>query len=227
MLFIFGFESICVAVSDLYVVSPDPAPGQEGAERGVRLEVRMLERGELWGSIYSAQPIGVGRPIWRADLLESVDGPAGSYDRTHHHPWFKGWEPGPRLFVEELSSDPLGWVGARLADLDGLLDEASVGATTPSSQRAPARRSLARVRITRLSARLRRRHVRRRHALEPAGDAGRQWDTTEVDPRDGASLRAAAPEIMASVSRLLYQVRSGQAAAPPGEELTSARVGWL
>ena len=25
----------------------------------------MLERGELKGSIYSAQPIGIGQPVWR------------------------------------------------------------------------------------------------------------------------------------------------------------------
>ena len=42
MLYVFGFESIGVVVSDLYFVDPDPGPGQEGAERGVRLEVRML-----------------------------------------------------------------------------------------------------------------------------------------------------------------------------------------
>jgi hypothetical protein len=126
MLYVFGFESIGVVVSDLYFVDPDPGPGQEGAERGVRLEVRMLDRGELRGSIYSAQPISVGRPIWRGDLLESVAGVPGSHDRTHHHPRFSGWEPGHREFVEELSGDPIGWVGARLGDLDGLLAEAGV-----------------------------------------------------------------------------------------------------
>ena len=125
MLYAFGFERIAVVVADLYFVDPDPEPGQEGAERGVRLEVRMLERGELHGSIYSAQPVAVGRPIWRADVLESVGAP-GSFDRTHHHPAFDGWEPGSRQFVDELSADPLAWVGARLSDLDGLLVQAGV-----------------------------------------------------------------------------------------------------
>lgn len=136
MLYLFGFESIGVLVSDLYFVDPDPGPGQEGAERGVRLEVRMLERGELRGSIYSAQPIAVGRPIWRGDLLESVAGPPGSHDRTHHHPRFSGWEPGSRRFVEELSADPLGWVAARLEDLDGLLAEGGVSPTEIDSRDA-------------------------------------------------------------------------------------------
>ena len=125
-LYAFGFERIAVVVSDLYFVDPTPAAGQEGAERGVRLELRMLDRGELKGSIYSAQPIAVGRPIWRVDLLESVAGEPGSFDRTHHHPAFRGWEPGSRHFADELSSDPLTWLEARLLDVPGVLDTAGV-----------------------------------------------------------------------------------------------------
>jgi hypothetical protein len=178
VLYVFGFESIGVVVSDLYFVDPDPGPAQEGAERGVRLEVRMLERGELRGSIYSAQPIAVGRALWRGDLLESVAGTSGSHDRTHHHPRFTGWEPGHRHFVEELSVDPLGWVAGYLGDLEGLLVEAGV---------SPA----------------------------------------EVDPRDGASLRDAVPEIVDSVRKLLERVRAGEAARAPAEEAVTARVGWL
>src|SRR5258708_11913088 len=65
MLYAFGFERVGVVASDMYIVIPTPLPGQEGAERGVRLEVRLLERGELRGSAYSARPIEVGRPAWR------------------------------------------------------------------------------------------------------------------------------------------------------------------
>lgn len=126
MLYLFGFERIGVAVSDIYFVDPNPEKGQEGAERGVRLELRRLEPGELKGSIYSARPITVERPIWRVDLLESVTGTPGSFDRTHHHPGIKGWEPGRRVFDKELSKEPLKWLGARLADLEGVLDEAGV-----------------------------------------------------------------------------------------------------
>jgi hypothetical protein len=126
VLYAFGFERIGVVVSDLYFVDPEPIPGQEGAERGVRLEVRFLDADPLRGSIYSAQPISVGRPIWRCDLLESVAGPAGSHDRTHHHPRFDGWEPGHRVFVDALSAVPLEWVGAHLGDLPSLLAEAEV-----------------------------------------------------------------------------------------------------
>jgi hypothetical protein len=179
VLYAFGFDRIGVVVSDLYFVDPEPGEGQEGAERGVRIEVRMLERGRPPGSIYSAQPIAIGEPVWRGDLLESVVGPVGSFDRTHHHPAFSGWEPGRRHYVSELSADPMAWLTARLSDLDGLLVEAG---------------------------------------LEPA-DAG---------PDDAADLRAATPEIVGAVERLLARVRAGELARPPaGDTALSARVGWL
>jgi hypothetical protein len=124
MLYAFGFERVGVLVGDLYFVDPEPHRGQEGAEHGARIELRVFGRGPLKGSIYSAQPIEIGRPIWRADLLESVAGRPGSFDRTHHHPVFSGWDPSHRVFVMELSADPLGWLGEKLADLDGLLASA-------------------------------------------------------------------------------------------------------
>jgi hypothetical protein len=126
MLYAFGFDRIGVVLGDLYFVDPNPNRGQEGAERGVRLEVRMFERGELKGTIYSAQPIEIGQPIWRVDLLESVAGPPGSFDRTHHHPTFRGWDPSSRVFVDELSSRPLEWLADKLSDLEGLLKESGV-----------------------------------------------------------------------------------------------------
>ena len=128
MLYAFGFERVGVVVGDLYFVDPRPGPGQEGAEHGVRLELRMLARGELKGSIYSAQPIEVGRPVWRADLLEAADGPPGSLNRAHHHPAFRGWEPGRRVFDAELSASPLSFVGEQLADLEGLFERAGLTA---------------------------------------------------------------------------------------------------
>jgi hypothetical protein len=130
MLYVFGFERVGVVAGDLYFVDPEPDKGQEGPEHGVRLELRLLERDELKGSPYSAQPIEVGLPVWRADLLESVDGKPGSHDRTHHHPAFKEWDPSERVFVRELSADPLGWLGGKLADLEGLLTDAGFPADT-------------------------------------------------------------------------------------------------
>jgi hypothetical protein len=128
VLYAFGFERIGVVVSDLYFVDPRPLRGQESAERGVRLEVRLLEPAKLKGSIYSARPIEVGQPVWRADLLESADGPPGSLDRAHHHPAFRDWEPGSRVFDPELSADPVKWVGQQLADLEGLAERAGLPA---------------------------------------------------------------------------------------------------
>src|SRR5947209_18434120 len=126
MLQVYGFERVAVVFGDLFFVDPQPTKGQEGAERGVRLEVRLLERGDLRGTIYSAQPIAIEEPVWRVDLFESVAGPTGSFARTHHHPRFEGWEPGGRRYVRELSADPLPWLEERLGDLATVLEEADV-----------------------------------------------------------------------------------------------------
>lgn len=139
MLYVFGFERFGVVVSDLYFVDPNPRPGQEGAEHGVRLEVRLLDHGELKGSIYSARPIEVGQPVWRADLLESVDGPPGSLNRAHHHPVFSGWDPSSRVFDEKLSADPVAWVGEQLSDLEGIAERAGI---SPDAQLAADAASL-------------------------------------------------------------------------------------
>lgn len=125
MLQVFAFDKIGVVLSDLYFVDPNPGQGQEGPERGVRLEVRILSQGQLNGSIYSARPIEVGEPVWRADLLEAADAP-GTLNRAHHHPAFHGWEPGKRVFERGLSSDPVHWVGEQLANLEGLLEQAGL-----------------------------------------------------------------------------------------------------
>ena len=143
VLYVFGFEQVGVVVGDLYFVDPKPAKGQEGAEHGVRVELRVLGRGPLKGTVYSAQPIEVGEPVWRADLLESVAGRPGSFDRTHHHPAFTGWNPGHRVFARELSADPLGWLGGKLADLDGLLEAAGFPADTAGPDDAQELRAAA------------------------------------------------------------------------------------
>jgi hypothetical protein len=138
MLQAFVFERVGVLVGDLYFLDPNARRGQEGPEHGVRLELRAFNRGELKGTIYSARPIEVGRPIWRVDLLESVDGKPGSFNRTHHHPTFKGWNPSSRVFLKELSADPLGWLAGELADLPAVLERAGVPqfAADPSDARS-------------------------------------------------------------------------------------------
>jgi hypothetical protein len=133
MLYAWGFDKVGVVAGDLYFVDPDPEPGQEGAERGVRLEVRLLGRPPLTGSIYAAQPIVIDRPVWRADLLETVAGEPGSHDRTHHHPQFRGWEPGMRQYDPAITADPLVWLAEQLSDLPGLL----AGAELPDDVAGP------------------------------------------------------------------------------------------
>ncbi|MEU5896531.1 MULTISPECIES: hypothetical protein [unclassified Streptomyces] len=126
MLCAFAFERVGVVVSDLYFLNPKPLDGQETPERGVRLELRVFESGELPGSIYSARPITIGRPLWRVDLLQDANAAPNTFDRTHHHPNVVGWEPGSRKFVEELSDDPLRWLADRFTNISSLLKEAGI-----------------------------------------------------------------------------------------------------
>ena len=116
MLYVFGFERLGVVISDLYFADPHPEPGNEGAERGVRLEVRYMELAEQGGTVYASRPIIAGEPLWRVDLLETVTNP-GSLDRAHHHPTMRGWEPGRRKFEADITEDPILWLTARLDDL--------------------------------------------------------------------------------------------------------------
>jgi hypothetical protein len=110
----FGFEALGVVVGDMYFIDPAPLAGQETPERGVRLELRLVDRAEPQGSIYGGVPIAFTRPVWRVDLFGSTESPPGTLDRAHHHPRFDGWEPGRRHFVAELSADPLSWLADQL-----------------------------------------------------------------------------------------------------------------
>ena len=122
----FGFEALGVVVGDMYFVDPAPLVGQETPERGVRLELRLVDRAEPHGSIYAGVPITLARPVWRVDLFGSTESPPGTLDRAHHHPRFDGWEPGRRHFVAELSADPLSWLTDQLADPAAVLARAGV-----------------------------------------------------------------------------------------------------
>jgi hypothetical protein len=124
----FGFEALGVVVGDMYFVDPAPRTGQETPERGVRLELRLVDRAEPQGSIYAGVPIAFARPVWRVDLFGSTESPPGTLDRAHHHPRFDGWEPGRRHFVDELSADPLSWLADQLADPVAVLARAGVNA---------------------------------------------------------------------------------------------------
>ncbi|WP_343899297.1 hypothetical protein, partial [Nocardioides aquaticus] len=107
----------------------DPAlAGQPGVrERGVRLEVRPVTV-TAEGSLYSSPALALAPPVCRVDLLESAPGAA---DRVHWHPVMHDGEPGERVFDEDLSADPEGWLAARLRDLPSLV------AGAPEADRAP------------------------------------------------------------------------------------------
>ena len=122
----FGFEALGVVVGDMYFVDPNPREGQETPERGVRLELRVVDRAEPQGSIYAGVPIAFNRPVWRVDLFGSTESPPGTLDRAHHHPRFNGWEPGRRHFVPELTADPVAWLADELADPAAVLTRAGV-----------------------------------------------------------------------------------------------------
>lgn len=126
MLWTLAFDRLGVVMSDLYFVDPTIDQGTGRAERGVRLELRVFERDELKGSVYSAVPIRIDRPIWRVDLLETAESEPGSLNRAHHHARFHDWDPGQRVFVQELSDDPVGWVRDRFGQLDDVLADAGI-----------------------------------------------------------------------------------------------------
>ena len=126
MLAAFGFDTLAVVIGDMFFVDPSPLEGQETPERGVRLELRLVDRGAPQGSIYAGVPISFDRPVWRVDLFGSTESPPGTLDRAHHHPRFNGWEPGRRHFVPELSADPVSWLAGQLADPAAVLARAGV-----------------------------------------------------------------------------------------------------
>lgn len=126
MLWSLAFDRVGVVIADIYFVDPNLDQGEADAERGVRLELRRFDRAEARGSVYAAVPIAVGDPIWRIDLLETTDSEPGSLNRAHHHPRFRGWEPGRRVFVEDLSAKPLDWVRDRFEHIEEVLAGADV-----------------------------------------------------------------------------------------------------
>jgi hypothetical protein len=121
MLTVFGFERVAVTVEDIWFFEPDPYPGEEGAERGVRVEVRLLRRLPQAGSVYSAYPVHLETALWRADLLESVAAGPGSRDRMHYHPLMADDEPGEREFDPAIRTDPFAWLEGKLVDPEALL----------------------------------------------------------------------------------------------------------
>jgi len=95
-------------------------------EHGARLELRLLEPQAHRGTESAAQRFVIDRPVWRADLFDRLDRPAGTFSAAHHHPRFDGVEPSDRVFREELTADPWAWVAAQLSDLNAVAEGAGL-----------------------------------------------------------------------------------------------------
>jgi len=95
-------------------------------EHGARLELRLLEPQPHRGTESAAQRFVIDRPVWRADLFDRLDRPAGTFSAAHFHPRFDGDEPSDRVFREELTADPWAWAVGRLSDLKAVADAAGL-----------------------------------------------------------------------------------------------------
>ena len=95
-------------------------------EHGARLELRLLEPQTHRGTESAAQRLVIDRPVWRADLFDRLDRPAGTFSAAHFHPRFDGDEPSDRIFREELTADPWAWATAQLSDLQAVADAAGL-----------------------------------------------------------------------------------------------------
>jgi hypothetical protein len=172
MLYAFGFDTIAVVASDLYLLDPE---ADDRGEQGVRLEVRLAGRELDPDALFAAAPITLGQPLWRVDLLESVDHP-GTLDRAHHHTVFVGWDPGDREFAVGMGGDPVAWVATRLSDLAGVLEETGTPAGLVSAgDLKHVRDAVPEIReaIGRLLAGVRAGRLARPPAPHPAGGAAR------------------------------------------------------
>ena len=105
-------------------------------EHGARLELRLLEPKAHRGTESAAQRFVIDRPVWRADLFDRLDRPAGTFSAAHFHPRFHGNEPCDRVFREELTADPWAWAAAQLSDLTAVADAAGSGPGRGRGRRA-------------------------------------------------------------------------------------------
>ena len=116
---VFVFEKVAVIVGPWH----EPA---EPPELGARVEVRLLADEPKRGSQFAAERVVVDTPVFRADLFDQVDAPAGNLRSAHFHPHFDGIEPCDRHWETRIKSDPTGWLADELGDLPGLLARGGV-----------------------------------------------------------------------------------------------------
>ena len=111
----FVFEGIAVLVGPWHEPMTPP-------ERGARVEVRLLDLEPKRGSRFAAERVVLDQPVFRADLFDRTDSPAGNLKSAHFHPRFDGIEPCDRHWDEEIQRDPAAWLAGELRDLEALLE---------------------------------------------------------------------------------------------------------
>lgn len=111
---------LALSVADIDFLDPELRDETDARERGVRLELRLVDTDHS-GSIYASPRVSLAPALCRIDLLESAPG-AG--DRIHWHPTMIEGEPGDRAFDTTLSKDPVEWLSHQLDDLTKMLHNA-------------------------------------------------------------------------------------------------------
>ena len=119
---IWSTGALAVTVTDIDFLDPALAGAADARERGVRLEVRIVDE-EPAGTVYASRALRLSPAVCRIDLLESAP---GAHDRMHWHPVMDAGEPGERVFDPAIGADPQGWLVAVLEDVVGLLRRARV-----------------------------------------------------------------------------------------------------
>jgi len=116
MLHAFTFKRVAILVRHWFEVGLDDGV----MEHGARLELRLLQPSDHRGTESAAQRIVVDQPVWRADLFDRLDKPAGTFSAAHFHPVFDGVEPCDRSWSKELTIDPWSWLLEQLRGIDEL-----------------------------------------------------------------------------------------------------------
>lgn len=116
------FERLAVSVARVDFLDPALANRDEVRERGVRLEIRVVDAIST-GSIHASPARHLQPAACRIDLLESA---AFAADRMHWHPQMESGEPGDRTFDKSMVDDPLRWLGDQLRRADKLLTRSGV-----------------------------------------------------------------------------------------------------
>lgn len=114
--------SLALSAADIDFLDPKLTGEPGDRERGVRLELRLVDTASV-DNVYESPAVGLAPAVCRIDLLES--GP-GAADRMHWHPVMHDGDPGERVVDKAIGADPLDWLRARLEDIDGLLRQAGV-----------------------------------------------------------------------------------------------------